>query len=114
MQTDMEYEKAVLMGNKESIIFIYMINCVICLLFFIVGIIMWQAAKPTIEMTDYLMAGGIDNVPADLLRHTQVESFLVQRQKFKYSIFASFFNLLLILLSTFIRIVITFDTYEKE
>ena len=33
MQSDMENEKAVLMGNKESVIFIYMLNCVICVLF---------------------------------------------------------------------------------
>ena len=58
MQGDMENEKAVLMGNKESVIFIYMLNCVICVLFFISGILMWRAAKPTIEMTEYLMKNG--------------------------------------------------------
>ena len=80
----MENEKAVLMGNKESVMFVYMINCVICILFLFSGILMWQAAKPTVEMINYLKAGGVENVPADLLRHTKVESFLFQRNKMKY------------------------------
>ena len=77
MQGDLENEKAVLMGNKESVIFIYMVNCVICVLFLIQGILMWRAAKPTVEMIDYLRKGGIDNVPADLLQHTRVDNFLI-------------------------------------
>lgn len=100
------------MGNKESVIFIYMLNCVICVLFLIQGILMWRAAKPTLETTDFLMKkNGIDNVPADLMRHVQVDAFLIQRQKFKYCIFTCFFNTILIFLSSFLRIVITFDTY---
>ena len=75
----METEKAVLMGNKESVLFIYMVNCVICVLFLIQGIIMWRAAKPTIEMIEYLRKGGVDNVPEDLLQHTRVDNFLIQR-----------------------------------
>ncbi len=66
----MENEKAVLMGNKESIMFIYMVNCVICILFFIQGVLMWQAAKPTLIMIDFMESGGIENIPADLIRHT--------------------------------------------
>ena len=54
----MENDKAVLMGNKESVLFIYMLNCVICVLFLITGILMWRAAKPTLEMTDFLQAQG--------------------------------------------------------
>ena len=81
MQSDMENEKAVLMGNKESVIFIYMLNCVICVLFLITGILMWRAAKPTLEMTEYLDQQGsndsIDQVPADLRKHTRVEAFLI-------------------------------------
>lgn len=118
MQSDMENEKAVLMGNKESVIFIYMLNCVICVLFFITGILMWRAAKPTLEMTDYLDQQGsndsIDQVPADLRKHTRVEAFLIQRSKFKYCMFVSLMNTLLIMLSTIMRILITFDTYQKE
>lgn len=114
LSTDMENEKAALMGNKESVLFVYMINCVICVIFFIQGILMWQAAKPTIETIEYLKKGGVDNVPADLMRHTRVEAFLVQRGKFKYCLFASLFNAILICLSTFLRMVITFDTYQKE
>ena len=75
---------------------------------------MWQAAKPTLQMIEFMEAGGIDNIPVDLVRHTQVDSFLIQRAKFRYCLFASFINTLFILLTTFIRIVITFDTYEKE
>ena len=114
MQSDMEGEKAVLMGNKESVIFIYMVNCVICILFFIQGILMWRAAKPTIEMIGYLKEGGVDNVPVDLMQHTRVDSFLIQRSKFKYSLFTCFFNTILIFLTTFLNMLITFDTYEKE
>ena len=102
------------MGNKESVLFVYMINLCICVIFFIQGILMWRAAKPTIEMVDYLKKGGVDNVPADLMRHTRVEAFLVQRSKFKYCLFASLFNAILIFLSTFLRLIITFDTYQKE
>ena len=56
------------MGNKESVLFIYMLNCVICVLFMITGFLMWRAAKPTLEMTDYLQKSGnnVDQVPADL------------------------------------------------
>ena len=39
---------------------------------------------------------------------------MIQRAKFKYCLFVSFFNTLLIFLSTFLRVIITFDTYEKE
>jgi len=51
---DLENEKAVLMGNKESVMFIYMLNCVCCVLFLIQGILMWQASKPTLLMTQFL------------------------------------------------------------
>lgn len=110
-QTDIENEKAVLMGNKESVMFVYMINCVICVIFFIQGTLMRNAARPTMEMTDYLMKNGVEGVPEDLMQHVCVEQFLVQRSKFKYCLFASFFNSLLIFLSSFMRILITFDTY---
>ena len=60
----MENDKAVLMGNKESVLFIYMLNCVICVLFLITGILMWRAAKPTLEMTEYLQRQG-SNVDVD-------------------------------------------------
>ena len=75
---------------------------------------MWRAAKPTIEMIDYLKKDGLDAVPAELKRHTQVQAFLVQRAKFKYCLFVSLVNTILILLSTILRIAITFDTYQKE
>ena len=67
MQSDMENEKAVLMGNKESVIFIYMLNCIICVLFLSTGVLMWRAAKPTIEMIGFLRRGGVDAIPADLV-----------------------------------------------
>lgn len=63
---DIDSEKAALMGNRESIMFVYMLNCVICILFLIQGILMWRAAKPTLEMIDFLKVGGVENVPADL------------------------------------------------
>ena len=53
-------------------------------------------------------------MPADLRKHTRVEAFLVQRSKFKYCMFVSLINSLLIMLSTIMRILITFDTYQKE
>jgi len=102
------------MGNKESVMFLYMINCVLCILFFIQGVLMWQAAKPTISMTDYLLSGGIENVPAELIQHTRVDAFLEQRAKFKYCLFVSLFSTILICLVTFLRLIVTFDTYEKE
>ena len=114
IQSDVESQKAVLMGNKESVLFVYMINCIVCILFLIQGILMWRAAKPTVEMIGYLKKGGVDNVPADLKQHTQVEAFLVQRQKFKYCIFVSFINTILIFLSTFLSVIIAFDTFQKE
>ena len=114
IQSDVESQKAVLMGNKESVLFVYMINCIVCILFLIQGILMWRAAKPTVEMIEYLKKGGVDNVPADLKQHTQVEAFLVQRQKFKYCIFVSFINTILIFLSTFLSVIIAFDTFQKE
>lgn len=104
------------MGNKEGILFIYMLNLIVCVLFAISGFLMWRAAKPTLEMTDYLLKNGynINKVPADLKQHTRVEAFLVQRSKFKYCMFVSLMNTILILLSTIMRIMITFDTYQKE
>ena len=102
------------MGNKESVIFIYMVNCTICVLFLIQGILMWRAAKPTIEMIHYLRQGGIENIPADLVQHSRVDQFLIQRAKFKYCLFVCFFSTILIFLTTFLRMMITFDTYEKE
>ena len=53
-------------------------------------------------------------MPEDLVRHTRVEAFLVQRAKFKYCMFVSLMNTILILMSTIMRIMITFDTYQKE
>ena len=102
------------MGNRESVMFVYMLNCVICILFLIQGVLMWRAAKPTLEMIEFLKAGGVENVPADLKRHTNVESFIQQRNKFKYCIFASLFNFLLILLSTLLRLMVTFETERQE
>ena len=33
--------KAIEMGNKESLIFVYLLNCAICILFFIIGALMY-------------------------------------------------------------------------
>lgn len=116
LQTDLENEKAVLMGNKEGVMFIYMINCVICILFLIQGILMWQASKPSQKVADYLISTDFDasSMPEDLLQHTRVESYLQQRAKFKYCFFVSIFTTILIFLSTFLRININSDTYAKE
>jgi len=48
------------------------------------------------------------------MQHTQVDSYLVQRAKFKYCFFISIFTTALIFLSTFLRLNVTFDTYDKE
>ena len=104
------------MGNKESVMFIYMLNCVICVLFFIKGVLMWQASKPTLETAKFLQNNNYDvnQVPASLLQHTQIDSYLVQRAKFKYCFFLSIFTTALIFLSTFLRLTVTYDTYDKE
>ena len=60
IQSDIENEKAVLMGNKESVMFIYMLNCVICVLFFIKGVLMWQASKPTLATAKFLQNNNYD------------------------------------------------------
>ena len=114
LSTDVEAEKAVLMGNKESIIFVYMLNCVACILFLIMGILMWRAAKPSLQMVDFVERGGIQNVPDDLKRRTGVDSFIQQRNKFKYCIYVSLFCFMLIFLSTFVRLMVTYDTEQME
>ena len=53
------------MGNKESLIFIYYLNCVICILFGIIGIVMYSAAKPTLQMCSHLQLG-LAAVPKEL------------------------------------------------
>ena len=98
------------MGDRESVIFVYMLNCVICIIFLIQGVLMWRAAKPTMQVISFMKKEGIDNVPHDLKQHTQVESFLEQRNRFRYCIFASLFNFLLIFLSTVVRIMVNFET----
>ena len=39
---------------------------------------------------------------------------MTQRSKFKYCLFISLFSTILICLTTFLRVIVTFDTYEKE
>ena len=62
---DPENEKAIQMGNKESLIFVYYLNCAICILFVIIGMVMYYAAKPALKMVTYLQFG-IEEVPQDL------------------------------------------------
>jgi hypothetical protein len=40
---------------------------------------MWRAARPTMEMIDYLNKGGLQNVPADLRYHVSTDAFMIQR-----------------------------------
>ena len=63
------------MGNKESLIFVYMLNCAICILFFIIGAVMYSASKPAIEVADQ-MRHGIETVPDDIWYHVQLEEYL--------------------------------------
>ena len=62
---DPENEKAIQMGNKESLIFIYYLNCAICILFGIIGIVMHNAAKPALQMCSHLQLG-LAAVPKEL------------------------------------------------
>ena len=62
---DPENEKAIQMGNKESLIFIYYLNCTICILFAIIGLVMYYAAKPALQMCNHLQLG-VSEVPKDL------------------------------------------------
>ena len=61
-----------MLGNKESIMFIYMLNCTICILFFIMGVLMFNAARPTLQMVSYLKIG-IQNVPDNLKKHARLD-----------------------------------------
>jgi len=76
--SDPENEKAVQMGNKESLIFVYYLNCAICILFAIIGLVMYYAAKPALQMVGYLQLG-VDQVPRELEHTLRIESFVQQR-----------------------------------
>ena len=102
------------MGNKESLIFVYMLNCTICILFAIIGTVMYTATSDALKVMNYIDEGGIDAVPEELWHHTQLDQFLEQRKKFKYALFMSIICFMIIFLSSFIRLVVTLDTIEKE
>ena len=54
---DPENEKAIQMGNKESLIFVYYLNCAICVLFGIIGLVMYFSSSPALRMIHYLPFG---------------------------------------------------------
>ena len=45
---DNENEKAIEMGNKESLVFVYLLNCTICIFFLFIGLDMYFASKPAL------------------------------------------------------------------
>ena len=45
------------MGNKESLIFVYYLNCAVCILFGIIGLVMYFASAPALRMVHYLPFG---------------------------------------------------------
>ena len=113
IEQDPENERAVQMGNKESLIFVYYLNCATCILFAIIGLVMYFSSKPTLQMCNYLQLG-VESVPEELAHTTRIDQYLEQRKKFRYAIFMTLVCFILILLSSFIRLTITIDTIEKE
>jgi len=65
---DPENEKAVLMGNRLSIIFVYGMNLGICACFFLIGVILYYSSKPTHVLACAIQNDGFDNVPEELLK----------------------------------------------
>ena len=65
-----------MMGNREGVLFVYMLNCTLCILFLIMGILMFNASRPTLQMVSYLKIG-IQNVPDKLKKHAQIDQFLI-------------------------------------
>ena len=101
------------MGNKESLIFVYYLNCAVCILFGIIGLVMYFSSAPALRMIHYLPFG-LDTIPEDVEHTTRVENFLEQRRMYRYTVFMSVVCFILILFSTFIRICVTMDTIEAE
>lgn len=64
-------------------------------------------------MTTYLDLG-IENVPEKLKRHLDISEYLRQRKKFKYCLFVSILCTFMTFLSTLIRLIVTYETIEKE
>ena len=103
-----------MMGDRQSVIFFYWINCVACVIFLAQGLLMWFAARPTIEMIEQMKKGGLENVPESLSRHVSADSLTKQQAKLRYCVYASFLALLTVFFSSVLRIVITYDTFMKE
>ena len=72
IEADPENVRAIQMGNKESLIFIYMLNCTICVLFLFIGLVMYSASKPALQVVHYLQLG-VDVVPEELQHHVEIE-----------------------------------------
>ena len=73
IEYDLDNERAVLMGEKEGIVFVYMINIVICILFVIVGILMVSAARPSLALLNHLDGGkSRETLPAWITHQTSM------------------------------------------
>ena len=72
---DPENDKAIQMGNKESLIFVYYLNCAVCILFGIIGLVMYYSSGPALRMAHYLPFG-LDAIPEEVEHTTQVENYL--------------------------------------
>ena len=73
IEYDLDNERAVLMGEKEGIVFVYMINIVICILFVIVGILMVAAARPSLALLNHLETGrSRETVPGWIAQQTSM------------------------------------------
>ena len=73
VEYDLDNERAVLMGEKEGIVFVYMINIVICILFVIVGILMVTAARPSLALLGHLDSGrSQESVPVWITHQTSM------------------------------------------
>ena len=102
------------MGNKSSVIDVYIINCVACVFFLFQGVLMWRAAHPTMKAIEYLEKGNLDNLPADLRRHVSTDTLSAQRRKLQHCIYLSFSALLIVFISVCLRIAINLDVFGKE
>ena len=114
LQENPEIEKAVLMGNRKSVIYVYGTNLGICVCYFLIGAILYYYSKPTHNLVQAVQKDGYENVSKKLMKPIQPKALLVLKIRQKYLIMVALGNFILVFFATCLRILIVTETMRKE
>ena len=107
--------RAVLMGNKQTIIYIHLANLTVCVLYFVCGYYMSKTSKPMKDITREITENDIEKGP-EILKKSKWRSCDRKRVHLKTKTFVklSIISIIILLLSTALRVACIYDSISRE